>query len=253
LLTGKEGVAGGEEAGYVGHLAAGDEGEAGGRGEVKQVFEPGADNFFDDGGSGGAGVHSGVLVPGGGEPVGGESGGERAADDPSEEAGAGGVDDAAVDCFDEVIDYFGGVLSGVVEGKREVGSQGGEVCCCGYWKIGLRRQMMQGVLESCGKGRLKRLRLFCHRRRIVIVGRERTPFLAMRSVYLIDRLRGSSTPWIATGTLPLGRNGEFSNRWNGGVVADEDGQVVVLGLGPGLQRGDDVIGGGFGVEACAVF
>jgi hypothetical protein len=46
--------------------------------------------------------------------------------------------------------------------------------------------MMQGVLESCGKGRLKRLRLFCHRRRIVIVGRERTPVLA-REVGLFHR------------------------------------------------------------------
>ena len=45
----------------------------------------------------------------------------------------------------------------------------------------------------------------------------------------------------------------ISSRLNACVVADEDGQIVVLGPGPSLQGGDDVIGGGFRVEACAVF
>jgi len=76
LLACQEGVAGSEEADDVRHLAAGDESEAGGRGEVEQVFEPCAGNFFDDGGGRGGGVHRGVLIPGGGKPVGRESGGE---------------------------------------------------------------------------------------------------------------------------------------------------------------------------------
>jgi len=125
-------MARGEEAGDVGHLAAGDEGEAGGRRKVEQVFEPGAYNFFDYGGCGRGCIHSGVLVPRGGEPVGGESGGERAADDPAKETGAGGVDDAALHCFHEVVDDFGGVSPGVVEGKGKFLSQGGEVGGCGY-------------------------------------------------------------------------------------------------------------------------
>ena len=44
-----------------------------------------------------------------------------------------------------------------------------------------------------------------------------------------------------------------SSRLEACVIADEDGQVVVLGLGPSLQGRDDVIGGGFRFEACAVF
>ena len=130
--TGEECVTCGEKAGDVGHLAAGDEGEAGGRWNVEQIFEPGAHNLFDYGGGGRGGVHSGVLIPGGGEPVGGQGGGERAADYPAEETRAGGVDDAALDCFYEVVDDSGGVSAGVFEGEGEVFSQGGEVGGCGY-------------------------------------------------------------------------------------------------------------------------
>ena len=34
------------------------------------------------------------------------------------------------------------------------------------------------------------------------------------------------------------------------VVADEDGEVVVLGAGPELQGGDDMIGGLIGTLTC---
>ena len=92
----EQGVAGGCEAGGVCHLRSGDEGEAGGGGEMKKLLEPSACCFLDDGCCGGAGEETGVLIPCGGEPVGSESGGERAADDPTVEAASGGVDDAAV-------------------------------------------------------------------------------------------------------------------------------------------------------------
>src|SRR5439155_10548933 len=123
--------------------------------EVEKVFEPGAGNLLDDGGGGGGGIHAGVLVPNGGEPVGGESGGEIPANYPAEEARARGVDDAAFDCFDEVVDDFGRVLSGIVEGKREVLAQGGEVCGSGYGGGGRGREVIDGVLESGGEGSLK--------------------------------------------------------------------------------------------------
>jgi hypothetical protein len=44
------------------------------------------------------------------------------------------------------------------------------------------------VLESGGEGGLKSWRLFTHRRRIVLVGRENTPVSAFDWVYSIDAL-----------------------------------------------------------------
>jgi hypothetical protein len=47
----------------VGHLAAVGESEAGGRGDVEDVFEPSSGDLFDDGSGGGVCVDGGVLVP----------------------------------------------------------------------------------------------------------------------------------------------------------------------------------------------
>ena len=104
-VAGEDSVARGGEGGDVGHLGSGNEGEAGRGGEVEDFFEPSAGGLFDDGGCGGAGVEAGILIPGGGEPVGSERGGERTADDPAEETASGGVDDAALDLRYEIVEY----------------------------------------------------------------------------------------------------------------------------------------------------
>src|SRR4051812_27294044 len=113
----------GGEAGDVGHLASGDEGEARGGRKAEDVLEPGAGDFFDDGGGGARGMEAGGLVPGAREPVGGEGGGDGAADDPAEEARTGRADDAAFDVADKVADDLGGVDARVGEGTAEAGEQ----------------------------------------------------------------------------------------------------------------------------------
>jgi hypothetical protein len=151
--AGEHGVTGGGEAGDVGHLAAGDEGEAGGGGEVEDVFEPGAGDLFDDGGGGAYGVERGVLVPGGGEPIDGESGRERASVDPAKEASAGDLVEAAVDCGDEVFDDLWGFDAGVGEGYGEARAKGVQSCAGGYGDDVFRGEVVEGVGEDgleCG-------------------------------------------------------------------------------------------------------
>ncbi|MCU1251582.1 MAG: hypothetical protein JWQ49_4611 [Edaphobacter sp.] len=72
----------------VGHLAAVGEGEAGGGGNVEDVFEPRSGDLFDDRRRGGVGIDGGVLVPCRGEEIGSECGGKGATDNPAEEAAA---------------------------------------------------------------------------------------------------------------------------------------------------------------------
>ena len=67
-------------------------------------FKPRARDLFGERGGRTAGVNSGVLVPGGRKPIGGERGGNGAADYPGIEASAGIADDAACGIGDEIGD-----------------------------------------------------------------------------------------------------------------------------------------------------
>jgi hypothetical protein len=70
----------------VRHLATGDEGERGGRGDAEELLEPLARDLLDDGRRRASRDEPGVLVPGGSEPVRGERGRDSAADDEAEVA-----------------------------------------------------------------------------------------------------------------------------------------------------------------------
>ena len=60
------------KAGEVRHLTAGDESERGGLGQAEQLLQPGAGDLLDDACRGHRERLSGVLIPGGREPVGGD-------------------------------------------------------------------------------------------------------------------------------------------------------------------------------------
>ena len=129
--AGKQSVASSRETGDVRHLAAADERKAGGGRNAENFFQPLAGNFFDDGCGRAAGVKRGVLIPSGGEPIGGESGGQRPADDPAEEASAGRAEDAPSDVGGEFGDDLGGweafvakLFAEAMAQRREIGGGG---------------------------------------------------------------------------------------------------------------------------------
>ena len=66
--------------------------------------KPRAGDLFRERRGGTAGVDAGVLVPGGSKPIGGERGGDQAAEHPGVETAAGAVHDAAGGIGDEVGD-----------------------------------------------------------------------------------------------------------------------------------------------------
>ena len=85
----EDGVAGSGEGAEVGHGGAGNERAGGGGREGEHIEEPAESNLLDDGGGGGGTVECAVLIPSAGEPVGGEGGRERAADDKAKKTRAG--------------------------------------------------------------------------------------------------------------------------------------------------------------------
>lgn len=119
----KDGVPRGDEAGDVGELAAGGEGEGCFGGKVEHLFEPVAGDFFGDGGGGAARVEGGVLVPGRCEPVGGEGGLQCAANDPCEKSTAGAAVVAAVGGGDEVVDDAVGGRAALGDSAAESGAK----------------------------------------------------------------------------------------------------------------------------------
>ena len=114
-------------------------------------------------------VHSRVLIPCGGEPVSGESGRKRAANDPTKETRASRVDDAALDSFHEIINYYGCIDSEFAEWKRQLASQGIEVAVAATGRSDAGARVTNGVKKGCGQRFLKRCELFSHGGRIVAI------------------------------------------------------------------------------------
>src|SRR3546814_5091176 len=65
-------MAGGGKAGEMRHLASGGEGEGRGSGQVEHVLDPGARHLLHDGRGRSASMERGIVIPGGGEPIGGQ-------------------------------------------------------------------------------------------------------------------------------------------------------------------------------------
>ena len=85
----EHGVTGGGERAEVRHRGAGYErARAAGR-QAQGLQQPAQGDLFEEGRAGGCAIEHGILVPGAGEPVGGERDGQGAADDESEEPRAG--------------------------------------------------------------------------------------------------------------------------------------------------------------------
>ena len=85
----EHGVPGGGERAEVRHRGAGHErARAAGR-QAQGLQQPAQGDLFEKGRAGGRAIEHGILVPGAGEPVGGERDGQGAADDESEEPRAG--------------------------------------------------------------------------------------------------------------------------------------------------------------------
>lgn len=96
---------GGGETGGVGHLAPRNEGKTSVLRKSENLLEPAPCDLFDDGGRGRSSVDSGVLVPSGGEPVGRERAGHRAADDPAEEPSASRANEASLHVVGQFADH----------------------------------------------------------------------------------------------------------------------------------------------------
>ena len=92
------------KAGEVRHLTAGDESERGGLGQAEQLLQPGAGDLLDDACRGHRERLSGVLIPGGREPVGGDRRRNRPADDEAEEASARARHQARISVAGKLLD-----------------------------------------------------------------------------------------------------------------------------------------------------
>jgi hypothetical protein len=86
----------------VRHLAAGDERGGGVRGQAEQLAQPPGRNLLDDRGTRAGGDEARILVPGRGEPVGGERSRQRAADDEAEVAAGRDADDPGLGRCDQL-------------------------------------------------------------------------------------------------------------------------------------------------------
>ena len=84
----EHGVQRGRQPGEVGHLRAGHEPDRRVRWQAEQVGRPGARDLLDHGRGGPEDVQARVLVPRGGQPVGGQRRGRRTSDDEAEEPAA---------------------------------------------------------------------------------------------------------------------------------------------------------------------
>lgn len=144
-------VAGGGEAGQVGHLTAGNKSEGGGGGQAKELLEPGGGGDFHHGGCGRRGVEAAVLVPGGGEPIGSEGGGEGSADGPGKEAAASHAGEGVAGVGDEVGDDLLGWEGVGVEGLQEAVAEVGG-CHGGGDGRGVERvEKVEGGVEGLGE------------------------------------------------------------------------------------------------------
>ena len=91
-------------------------------------------------------MEGGVLVPRRHQPVGGERGGQRSADDEAEVSGACGRDEARFGADGQRVDHRGGILAELRQRPAEGAAYGRRIRAGGY-----------GPLVECGE---KRLRVF---------------------------------------------------------------------------------------------
>ena len=123
-LGGEEMLTRSGEAGEIGHGGAGDEGSGGSGGKTEEFARPFESEVLEEGGDGRHGAERDVLIPGGGEDVGGAGGGQRSAVDKAEVAAArvgdGGRGTVAV----EVGEDGGGICGSGGKGSGEVGEVG---------------------------------------------------------------------------------------------------------------------------------
>ena len=117
-------VAGGGQAGDVGHLRAGDEADARARGQAEEVEQPLAGDRLDGARGGRGDGAEAVLVPRRGQPVGGQRGGQRAAGDEAEVAPAGRRRETRLDGRGELVDH--GLRRDAVLGQRR-GQRGAQL------------------------------------------------------------------------------------------------------------------------------
>ena len=92
-------------------------------------------------------MEGGVLVPRRHQPVGGERGGQRSADDEAEVAGACGRDEARFGAGGQRVDHRGGILAKLGQRPAEGAAYGRRIGAGGH-----------GPLVECGE---KRLRVLC--------------------------------------------------------------------------------------------
>jgi hypothetical protein len=85
------------QAGEVRHLASGDEADAAAGRQPEQLAHPPGGHLLGDRERRGGRVAAGVLIPGGGQPVGGDRDRQGAADDEAEIARAGRGDQPGLD------------------------------------------------------------------------------------------------------------------------------------------------------------
>ena len=96
--------------------------EAEGR-QSEEVFQPFADDFFDDGGGWAASIKNRVLIPCRGEPVGSQGGRKRAADAPGKESSSSGTDQAVLGVADQFLDHCLRIDACIIERLLEAGSE----------------------------------------------------------------------------------------------------------------------------------
>ena len=148
------------EAGQVRHGTAGGETDARRlrAGKTEEIEKPAGGGPLDDGEGGRLDVHAGHLVPGRGQPVGGERRGQRAAGDEAEVTRAGRSGDAGIGVADQALDHRDRVLA--VLRQRSV--EGGERVDLDRRRDGTLGQVVDEVEREVGGAAQQRVVTVVH-------------------------------------------------------------------------------------------
>ncbi len=150
-------VAGGGEAGEVGHRGAGGEPDRAFPRQAEQVEQPGPGDLLRRRVRRGHGTHHTVLVPGADQPVGGQGGRFGAADDEAEEAAAGKGGESRLARGGQQVDDLGGRGGAVGQLGAERAHDRVDRGAGGDRTAGQVRQPADGVVVCLSQRRLARV------------------------------------------------------------------------------------------------
>ena len=123
--------------------------------QAEKIFQPDTDDFFDYCRSGSGGIECSVLIPCGSEPIRSQSGRNRAADDPGEEAPTGGAEKSPSNVIGEFLDHLIGRERAYAQRLVQLATESFKIFRCGDRRAVEGVEMIERGLKGDFEGRLK--------------------------------------------------------------------------------------------------